>query len=58
MMARRDNQDRIDSTLSAEPMLKTDANDPTDPIENADPTEPMDMNELRLRIDSTEFVDL
>ena len=57
-MARRDNQDRIDSTLSAEPMLKTDANDPTDPIENADPTEPMDMNELRLRIDSTEFVDL
>jgi len=47
----------IENALSAEPMEKADPTDPIDPMEKADPTDPMDMNELREPMHSTELVD-
>jgi hypothetical protein len=48
---RRDNADRTELTLPAEPTENTDAKEPTEPIDRTDPTEPM------LRIDPAEPID-
>ena len=59
MIDRRENPDRIDSTLPAEPTENADATEPTDPMDRNEPADPIDRIEPldpMLRIEPAEPV--
>jgi len=53
----RENPDRIEPTLMAEPTDSAEANEPTDPIDRIEPEDPMDRSERDAAIDRIEPVE-
>jgi hypothetical protein len=56
-MDRRDNPDRIDSTLAAEPTENADATEPADQIDRMEPADPIERIEPAEPMDRIEPVD-
>jgi hypothetical protein len=56
-MERRDNADRIDSALPAEPTENADATEPTDPIDRMEPADPIERIEPAEPMDRIEPLD-
>jgi hypothetical protein len=56
-MERRDNPDRIDSALPAEPTENADATEPTDPIDRMEPADPIERIEPAEPMDRIEPLD-
>ncbi len=56
-MDRRDNPDRIDSALAAEPTENADATEPTDPIDRMEPADPIERIEPAEPMDRIEPLD-
>ena len=54
MIDRRDQADKADALLLAEPIDRIDATDPIEPMDSTDPTEPMDRIEPVEQMDNSD----